>query len=312
MKMRTICWLALASSVAGCGKGGDAAAPTSPPPGGDNHNPTVNLNIDPTHLAYGQTATLSVSASDPDGNQVTFTWSAVLGTVSTSGPTATSASFTAGNHWGQASVTLTASDAKGGTTQATALTYIRNPNPPDFALAPVASTVSGCTGFALQFTPGEDVPVSALYIQPRLQALGHDLPGRRLRRGAGRSLHRVVLHPRHRCRLVATEEEVRRGASTRNMRVRITRFYMAVYISDANPDTSPRFGGSTQPCQRGIIGCRHRGRRPPGGLAPAGRLADRCGGPHAKPIACLLGGDPAYSGCPVRTCGKRTTTSVLA
>jgi len=167
MKMRTMFWLALASSVAGCGKGGDAAAPTLPPPGGGNHDPTVNLDIDPTHLAYRQTATLTVSASDPDGDQVTFTWSAVLGTVLSSGPTATSASFTAGNHWGQASVTVTASDGKGGTAQATALTYIRNPSPPGFALTPVASTVSGCTGFALQFTPGEDVLVSALYIWPR-------------------------------------------------------------------------------------------------------------------------------------------------
>src|SRR3989449_7582421 len=32
--------------------------------------------------------------------------------------------------------------------------------------------------------------------QPRIQALGHDLPGRGVRRRSGRSLHRVVLHPR--------------------------------------------------------------------------------------------------------------------
>ena len=43
----------------------------------------------------------------------------------------------------------------------------------------------------------------------------HDLPGRGVRRRSGRSLHRVVLHPRHRRRLVAAEEEVRPGANTR-------------------------------------------------------------------------------------------------
>jgi len=152
------------SLVVGCG-GGDGGSNPVNPPGGTNHAPTVNLNINNAHLAYGGTAQLSVAASDLDGDQVTFTWSAVLGTVSTSGPTSTTAAFTAGNQWGQASVTVTASDGKGGSAQATALTYIRNPNPPSVTLAaPASSCASG--SFAVQATFGENVLIRIFDVAP--------------------------------------------------------------------------------------------------------------------------------------------------
>lgn len=152
--------------VTGCG-GGDDSNPTDPGPGGggNNHAPTVNLNIDNAHLAYGGTAQLSAAASDADGDQVTFTWSGVLGTVSTSGPTSTAATFTAGNQWGQASVTVTASDGKGGSAQATALTYIRNPNPPSVTLATTASTCASGS-FAVQGTFVEAVLLTNFSIDP--------------------------------------------------------------------------------------------------------------------------------------------------
>jgi len=130
----------------GCGGGDGGSNPVDPPGGGANHAPTVNLNINNTHLAYGGTAQLSAAASDVDGDQVTFTWSGVLGTVSTSGPTSTAATFTAGNQWGQASVTVTASDGKGGSAQATALTYVRNPTPPWVCLS--SPTGLGCSDAA--------------------------------------------------------------------------------------------------------------------------------------------------------------------
>jgi hypothetical protein len=133
----------------GCGGGDDGSNPVNPPGGDTNHAPTVNLNINNTHLAYGGAAQLSVGASDLDGDQVTLTWSAVLGTVSTSGPTSKTATFTAGNQWGQASVTVTASDGKGGTAQATALTYIRNPTPPQVCFAPPSG---GCSAAAYPLT----------------------------------------------------------------------------------------------------------------------------------------------------------------
>jgi len=140
----------LISALTSCGGGDSGKNPVVPPGGGNtNHEPTVNLNVDNTHLPYGGTALLSVAASDGDGDQVTFAWSSVLGTVSTSGPTSTNATFTAGNQWGQARVTVTASDGNGGTAQATALTYIRNPTPPQVCFAPPSG---GCSAAAYPLT----------------------------------------------------------------------------------------------------------------------------------------------------------------
>lgn len=160
--------------IAGCGGGDDDSNPTQPPGGGNNHAPTVNLNIDSAHLAYGGTAQLSVQAVDSDGDQVTFSWSAVLGTVASSGPTSTTATFTAGSQWGQASVTVTASDGKGGSAQATSQTYIRNPNPPAFQLFGTTSSTCGTGtanpyGFVLRITPPEAVTITHISMKPQQQ-----------------------------------------------------------------------------------------------------------------------------------------------
>jgi hypothetical protein len=102
--------------------------------------------------------------SDVDGDQVTFTWSAVRGTVTSSGPTATSATFTAAQQWGVVTVTVTASDGKGGSAQATAQSYIRNPSPPSLAVSAGAPTFPQCTGFVVQVTPAEAISVTNLFV----------------------------------------------------------------------------------------------------------------------------------------------------
>lgn len=171
--LRLLAAATLTLSLVGCSGGGGGDPPlTQPPPGGGNQNPTVNLNIDKTHLAYNETAQLSLTASDPDGDQVTFTWSGVKGTVTTSGPTATTATFKAGTTWGQGSATAAASDGSGGNAQATAQTYVRNPNPPQFTLFPVGSSTCGYDtvnpdGFLLRITPGEAVLLTSVSIRPR-------------------------------------------------------------------------------------------------------------------------------------------------
>lgn len=128
-----------------CGsKGG--SAPTNPGGGGGgggNHSPTANINTNTMHLAYAETANIGVTASDPDGDQLTFSYAATGGTVTSSGPTATTATFTAANQWGPATVTVTASDGKGGSVQATATMYVRNPNPPAFTFRAVSSSYCG-------------------------------------------------------------------------------------------------------------------------------------------------------------------------
>ena len=162
--------------VCACSKGGNG--PTNPTGGGGgggggNHPPTLSVNTSTTHLTYGAPATITVTASDPDGDQLSFAYAAAGGTVSSSGPTATTAAFTAGNQWGPASVTVTVSDGKGGTAQAIASMYVRNPNPPAITLAAVGSATCGygtanpdC--FEIQMTPAEAVLINDFYIS------GHD------------------------------------------------------------------------------------------------------------------------------------------
>ena len=75
--------------LSSCSKSG--GGPTSPGPGGGttNHNPTLNVTMNPAHMAYGDTAAVSVTTSDPDGDQVTLSYSASGGSIHASGPTAT-------------------------------------------------------------------------------------------------------------------------------------------------------------------------------------------------------------------------------
>jgi hypothetical protein len=157
MLRTTIAILALAM-LSGCSKGG--SAPTNPGGGGaTNHNPTVSVNTSTTHLAYGGGATITVTASDPDGDQLTFAFAGAGGTVSASGPTATTASFTAGTQWGPASVTVTVTDGRGGSSQATATMYVRNPAPPRLCL----NRGTPCTtSYNMTLTPDEAIVVTEI------------------------------------------------------------------------------------------------------------------------------------------------------
>ncbi len=159
----TLILLAVLSS--GCSKSG--SSPTSPGGGGStNHSPTLNVNTTTTHLVYGGAATITVTTSDPDGDAVTLSYSATGGTVSASGPTATTAAFTAGSQWGPAAVTVTATDGKGGSTQATASMYVQNPNPPAFTLSATGSTACGGSFFLVQATAPEPVLVTNVSCSP--------------------------------------------------------------------------------------------------------------------------------------------------
>ncbi len=169
--MLLILTLALLST---CSKGGKT--PTAPTGagggGGGNHAPTVNLNIDKTVLNPNQTATLSATTADADGDQVTLAWRAGRGTVQSSGPTATTATYTAPSAFGSDSVVATASDGHGGSGQATAHTYVRNPSPPVFTFGGTGSASCGVgtavpTGFNLTLTPAEDVLITSIRVQSR-------------------------------------------------------------------------------------------------------------------------------------------------
>jgi hypothetical protein len=164
----TCCALSLALLLTALGCGGGDSDPTGPGGGGGggntNHAPTVSINTTTTHLGYGGSATITVVASDADDDQLLYSYAGVKGTVSSSGPTATTAIFTAGQEWGQASVTVTVSDGQGGSTPATASMYVRNPAVPHLSLSAVSSLNANCDGFALAVSCPEAVLVTGAYI----------------------------------------------------------------------------------------------------------------------------------------------------
>lgn len=127
----------------GCAKG-SSSAPTSPG-GGGNHAPSVYITGSPTRLALGSSASFTTTASDQDGDQLTFSYVGQNGSVTVSGNTATSGTFT-GAARGNASVIVTASDGHGGTAQATASFYNFSTAAPS---PTIAQSGSGCSTFTI-------------------------------------------------------------------------------------------------------------------------------------------------------------------
>jgi len=91
------------------------AAP--PPPA--NRNPTFSLNAtcDPSTVDPNGVSRCNATATDPDGDAVTYRWSAPSGTFGT--PTTAGTTWTAGPNTGSVPVTVTATDARGGTAAST-------------------------------------------------------------------------------------------------------------------------------------------------------------------------------------------------
>ena len=92
-----------------------APAPAAPPPPPPNRPPTFNgpIQANPPVLEPGQTTSLSAPATDPDGDTITYTWSAPAGTFSNQNGMNTT--WTAPNQEGNYPLTVTANDGRGGT-----------------------------------------------------------------------------------------------------------------------------------------------------------------------------------------------------
>lgn len=112
------CVLALAALIA-CGGGDSSPAPTptptptpTPPPA--NRNPTISqLTVGPAFgIAYLTPFSAQASASDPDGDAVTYEWDLGDGSTAT-GSSVSGKTFTTTG--GTVTVKLTAKDGKGGT-----------------------------------------------------------------------------------------------------------------------------------------------------------------------------------------------------
>ena len=96
----------------------NTVTPPPAPVAAPNRNPTVSgITANPPTVEPGGTTNLSATATDPDGDPLTFLWSAPQGTFSN--PNALNTIFTAPNVEGNIPVTLTVTDNRGGTTTST-------------------------------------------------------------------------------------------------------------------------------------------------------------------------------------------------
>jgi outer membrane protein OmpA-like peptidoglycan-associated protein len=112
-----------------------AAVPPPPPPPPANRPPTVSCDVDKTSVSPGERVRCHATASDPDGDPLTYEWSASSGSVSGTGPEATwdSAGVAPGS---SATITVRVSDGRGGTAQSTCTIRVEKPK----AIASVTCT----------------------------------------------------------------------------------------------------------------------------------------------------------------------------
>jgi peptidoglycan-associated lipoprotein len=115
-----------------------AAAPPPPPPPAPapaprpNRPPTFNgpIQANPPALQPGQSTNLSSPATDPDGDTITYTWSAPAGTFSNQN--GFNATWTAPNQEGNYPLTVTANDGRGGTVSQSITIPVTRPAPITF------------------------------------------------------------------------------------------------------------------------------------------------------------------------------------
>ena len=101
-----------------------AAPPPPPPPPPPNRGPTVTITCNPCSIEPGRTSNLGATGTDPDGDPLTYQWTAPQGTFNN--PTAPNTVWTAPTQEGSVPVTVTARDSRGATaTGSTTMQVVR-------------------------------------------------------------------------------------------------------------------------------------------------------------------------------------------
>jgi outer membrane protein OmpA-like peptidoglycan-associated protein len=103
--------------------------PPPPPPAPANRPPTVSVTCSPSPVIPGQVSKCRATASDPDGDPLTYAWTASSGQVSGSGAQVDldTAGIAAGDC---ATVTVKVSDGRGGNAEASTKVCVQEPPKP--------------------------------------------------------------------------------------------------------------------------------------------------------------------------------------
>lgn len=142
-----VAWLLLAMAMIGCGSGSGSSG--NPPP--TNHAPTASASATPSPVVMGQVTQLSATASDPDGDTLSYSWTQTS-------PGSPQGSFSAPNSKATAwtaptvssvtlfTLTLTVSDGRGGTVSPSVKVYAKTSADISFAADVQPVFDSHCTG----------------------------------------------------------------------------------------------------------------------------------------------------------------------
>ena len=126
-----------------------------------NGAPTVSASCDPCEVAPGGEVRLSTTASDPDGDPLTYAWSALRGSFSGATDGAT-ARWTAPAQIGRVTIRVQVSDGRGGSASAdVAVEVTDRPRPPTNGAPTVSASCDPC-----EVAPGGEVRLSTTASDP--------------------------------------------------------------------------------------------------------------------------------------------------